>query len=86
MSADDQLACLCWAKPVTFLLGSQAAEIPLAVMTWRNWHHNFYHAFGEDLFHVYNLACKYLHICEGINRTDVTPLFIERYGDYHPPW
>ena len=64
----------------------QAAEIQVAAMIWRNWHHNFYHAFGEDVFHVYNLACKYLHVCDGANRTELTPLFIERYGDYHTPW
>ena len=55
-------------------------------MIWRNWHHNFYHAFGEDVFHVYNLACKYLHICEGNNKTDLTPLFIERSGKHYSSW
>ena len=55
-------------------------------MVWRNWHYNFYHTFGEDVFNVYNLACKYLHTCGGSNRTKLTPLIIERHGIYHAPW
>ena len=64
----------------------QTAEVQLAAMIWRNWHTNFYHAFGEDVFNVYNLACKYLHICGGANKTSLSPLFIERRGDKQPPW
>lgn len=64
----------------------QTEEIQVAAMIWRNYHTNFYHAFGEDVFNLYNLACKYLHICGGANRTSLTPLYIERRGEVQPQW
>ena len=60
------------------LLQTEAEVIKAATLTWRQWHLNYYHGFGESVFEVFALACKYLHFCGGSNSADLVPIFIER--------
>ena len=59
----------------------QVEVIKAASLTWRQWHQNYYHGFGESVYEAFNIACKYLYCCGGSNSTDVSPIFIERSGD-----
>lgn len=59
------------------VLQTQAEVIKVATLTWRQWHLNYYHGFGESVFEVFALACKWLNHCGGTGK-QLTPVFIER--------
>ena len=55
--------------------------IKAASLTWRQWHQNYYHSFGESVYEAFNTACKYMYYCGGSNSSDVSPIFTVRSAD-----
>ena len=68
------------AHVVTHLppLQAEATVIKVATLTWRQWHLNYYHGFGESVFEVFALACTWLDYCGGPGSAALSPIFIER--------